>query len=258
LAIDDAIEMEEQTVLDFLGVWFIFNPTQFHCQGILMKKHSLLFVTLFSFNLILGINPQELRDEINRLQEQLNSKYIYSWFALGMAGLAASKYMSHKAESLAIELKEKWFWNPVTEQEELPEGVDESTISLWYWGGHAATIVSCLSLIGGVKQWVSSLLILRQIKIIKEAIETEERSQRFGEYDPTTELPDHYATLGIAPTATEREIKLAYRKLALANHPDKNPAGAARFKEVGEAYGILVDASKRTAYDAERRRRGIS
>ncbi|XP_075152880.1 dnaJ protein homolog 1 isoform X2 [Haematobia irritans] len=62
---------------------------------------------------------------------------------------------------------------------------------------------------------------------------------------------DYYKILGLPKTATEEEIKKAYRKLALRYHPDKNKAANAeeKFKEVAEAYEVLSDKSKREVYD---------
>ena len=66
------------------------------------------------------------------------------------------------------------------------------------------------------------------------------------------EFKDYYATLGVSKTATDKEIKQAFRKLARKYHPDVNPGdkGAeARFKEVNEANEVLSDPGKRKKYD---------
>lgn len=65
------------------------------------------------------------------------------------------------------------------------------------------------------------------------------------------EFKDYYDVLGIKREATQDEIKRAYRKLARKYHPDvsKEPDAEERFKEVGEAYEVLKDPEKRTAYD---------
>lgn len=63
---------------------------------------------------------------------------------------------------------------------------------------------------------------------------------------------DFYETLGVGRTADEKELKSAFRKLAMKYHPDKNPGDAeaeVKFKELGEAYETLKDPQKRAAYD---------
>lgn len=62
---------------------------------------------------------------------------------------------------------------------------------------------------------------------------------------------DYYKTLGVDPKATQSEIKKAYRKLARKYHPDVNSDedADAKFKEAGEAFAVLGDEEKRTAYD---------
>ncbi|KAH6991066.1 X-domain of DnaJ-containing-domain-containing protein [Ilyonectria sp. MPI-CAGE-AT-0026] len=62
----------------------------------------------------------------------------------------------------------------------------------------------------------------------------------------------YYDALGVAPTATELEIKKAYRKMAIVHHPDKNPndpTAHEKFQTIGEAYQVLSDPDLRKAYD---------
>jgi DnaJ-class molecular chaperone len=66
------------------------------------------------------------------------------------------------------------------------------------------------------------------------------------------EFRDYYSTLGVAKTASEKEIKQAFRKLARKFHPDVNPgdkAAESKFKEINEAYEVLGDPAKRKKYD---------
>lgn len=66
------------------------------------------------------------------------------------------------------------------------------------------------------------------------------------------DFKDYYGTLGVAKTATDKEIKQAFRKLARKHHPDVNPgdkSAETRFKEINEANEVLGDPAKRKKYD---------
>ena len=62
---------------------------------------------------------------------------------------------------------------------------------------------------------------------------------------------DYYKILGLSRSATEEDVKKAYRKMALKFHPDKNksPGAEEKFKEIAEAYDVLSDKKKREIYD---------
>ena len=74
----------------------------------------------------------------------------------------------------------------------------------------------------------------------------------FGEEGAEVAKRDYYETLGVARTASDAELKAAYRKLAMKYHPDRNPGDKDcehKFKEINEAYDVLKDGDKRAAYD---------
>ncbi len=73
---------------------------------------------------------------------------------------------------------------------------------------------------------------------------------------------DYYSILVVSKTASDEDIKKAYRKRAMQYHPDKNPGhereAEARFKDINEAYGVLCDPGRRGQYDLARRGGGGS
>ena len=71
---------------------------------------------------------------------------------------------------------------------------------------------------------------------------------------------DYYQVLGVSYRATDREIRCAFRKLALEYHPDRNPRDASsdNFKEINEAYQTLINPQERDHYDRERKKRGAA
>ncbi|MCO4757530.1 MAG: DnaJ domain-containing protein, partial [Oceanospirillaceae bacterium] len=63
---------------------------------------------------------------------------------------------------------------------------------------------------------------------------------------------DYYEVLGVDKNASDRDIKKAFRRMAMKYHPDRNPddkESEENFKEVNEAYEVLSDAQKKAAYD---------
>src|SRR5688572_27414145 len=62
-------------------------------------------------------------------------------------------------------------------------------------------------------------------------------------------MKDYYEILGVPKTATEEDIKKAFRKLAQKYHPDKKGGDESKFKEASEAYAVLSDKKKRAEYD---------
>ena len=63
-------------------------------------------------------------------------------------------------------------------------------------------------------------------------------------------MKDYYDILGVSRESSEQEIKKAYRKIAMKNHPDRNPGDKAaeeKFKQAAEAYSVLSNSQKKTA-----------
>ena len=68
-----------------------------------------------------------------------------------------------------------------------------------------------------------------------------------------TSAPSHYTTLGVSPTASQAEIRAAYRRLALEHHPDRNTRGVDRMARVNAAYAVLDSPRARRSYDYDLR-----
>src|SRR5437764_439428 len=65
---------------------------------------------------------------------------------------------------------------------------------------------------------------------------------------------DYYKVLGVSSSATDKEIKTAFRKLSKQYHPDANKGSEERFKEISAAYDVLGEPAKRKEYDEDRAR----
>ena len=66
-------------------------------------------------------------------------------------------------------------------------------------------------------------------------------------------MKDYYQILGVGKTASDADIKSAFRKLAQKYHPDKKGGDEAKFKELSEAYSVLSDKKRRSEYDTHGR-----
>ena len=64
-------------------------------------------------------------------------------------------------------------------------------------------------------------------------------------------MNNYYEILGVSKDASQEDIKKAYRKLSLEFHPDRNPNGEDKFKEISSAYNVVGDKDKRKEYDAQ-------
>ncbi|XP_026162744.1 dnaJ homolog subfamily B member 9-like [Mastacembelus armatus] len=92
----------------------------------------------------------------------------------------------------------------------------------------------------GVFHWMQSSLVL--LLCLSEALPAASETSR-----------NYYDTLNVEPTATDSQIKKAFRKLAKKYHPDKNKSDDAEttFREIAEAYTVLSNKEKRRLYDTE-------
>ncbi|KAK4232164.1 hypothetical protein QBC38DRAFT_506240 [Podospora fimiseda] len=108
--------------------------------------------------------------------------------------------------------------------------------------------------LGCAEKWEAAVREWKAIQELDPDDRTVAKEVRKAELELKKSLrKDYYKILGIEKTATETEIKKAYRKLAIVHHPDKNPGdktAEARFKDISEAYETLSDPQKRERYDS--------
>lgn len=145
-----------------------------------MKKNYFVLIALISVNTLFPINIAEELEEIRILQENARAKYVYSWFALGSCSLIAARFIGNHAAILEQELKEKWFWNHETQQEELPADTDQTTCAFWRWGKKAATFTGCLALIWGIKQGFHVTSLRMYIKLKETVVKAAQEQQNPG------------------------------------------------------------------------------
>ncbi|SCZ93931.1 BZ3500_MvSof-1268-A1-R1_Chr6-3g08998 [Microbotryum saponariae] len=123
------------------------------------------------------------------------------------------------------------------------------TLQPQYWKAMRTKARICLA----QEEWEGAVHAFKQAYEIAPAGSNDEAALKREVADAEAKLKrskmkDHYNTLGISSTASEDEIKKAYRKQSLIHHPDKGGSDAS-FKEVGEAYAILSDPQRRRKFD---------
>jgi len=108
--------------------------------------------------------------------------------------------------------------------------------------------------LGLAEKWEAAVREWKSIQELDPEDRTIAKEVRKAELElKKSQRKDYYKILGVEKTATENQIKKAYRKLAIVHHPDKNPGDAnaeARFKDISEAYETLIDPQKRERYDS--------
>ncbi|SCV67397.1 BQ2448_5008 [Microbotryum intermedium] len=123
------------------------------------------------------------------------------------------------------------------------------TLQPQYWKAMRTKARACLAL----EEWEGAVQAFKQAYELAPAGSNDEAALKREVADAEAKLKkskmkDHYKTLGISSTASEDEIKKAYRRQSLIHHPDKGGSEAS-FKEVGEAYAILSDPQRRRKFD---------
>ncbi|GAB1320770.1 hypothetical protein MFIFM68171_10980 [Madurella fahalii] len=108
--------------------------------------------------------------------------------------------------------------------------------------------------LGLAEKWEAAVREWKSIQELDPEDRTIAREIRKAELElKKSQRKDYYKILGVDKTATEQDIKKAYRRLAIVHHPDKNPGDAAaeaRFKDISEAHETLIDPQKRERYDS--------
>ncbi|XP_077237925.1 molecular chaperone Hsp40/DnaJ family protein [Tasmannia lanceolata] len=102
---------------------------------------------------------------------------------------------------------------------------------------------------GGSRLWNASSLSLTSCDFRMKNTKKKKKNRPF--HNVVTAAADYYSTLGISKSASSKDIKAAYRRLARQYHPDvnKQPGATEKFKEISTAYEVLSDEQKRSLYD---------
>ncbi|XP_059089731.1 dnaJ homolog subfamily C member 7-like isoform X2 [Tigriopus californicus] len=213
--------------------------------------------------------------QVLRLAPDHRAKHVYKKAKLlkqkkdeGNAAFKASKLseaLSLYSEALEIDplnktTNAKLFFNRGTvaaRMSKWQQSVDDCTAALNLDDGYLKALLRRAKSLIELESYEEAVRDCEKAVRLDRSVETKRLLQQAKLELQKSKRKDYYKILGVSKTASDDEIKKAYRKRAMVHHPDRHANATEeekkehekKFKEVGEAYGVLTDSKKRTRYD---------